>query len=140
MSQLTKAEVESAVRKYWAVSTAKDAQQQQAFYATRALIFTSSSKKLEMAQLVSMHRQREYLAKETKFQATLSSIDVLPLGMNAAIAAYMLEFHVKNISTTGTVAKLPEEHLTNARMTQVFEKNEDGQLKIVHEHISIAQG
>ena len=140
MSQVTKTEVEVAVQKYWAVSAAKDAEQQQAFYANHAIVFTSSSKRAELARLVSMQRQREYLAGSTRLRVHVSDIKVLALGTDAAVAAYSLEFHAEQIPVAGTVMKRPEEHLSNARVTHVFERNENGELKIVHEHISVAQG
>jgi ketosteroid isomerase-like protein len=136
----TTTDVEEAIQRYWAVSAAKDPQQQQKFYANRAIVFTSSSKKADSARLVSMQRQREYLGKNTKLRIQVADIEVLPLGTNAAIAAYTLEFHAEQIPVQGMVSKRPEEHLSNARVTQVFERDEFGELKIVHEHISVAQG
>ena len=139
MAQLTTTEVELAVRKYWAVTAAKDAKQQQSFFANHAVVFTSASKRLEPARLVSMHRQREYLAKSTKLRIHVANIQVIPLGPTAALAAYTLEFHAEEMPVEGMVMKSPDEHLSNARVTHVLERGEDGALKIVHEHISLAQ-
>lgn len=138
MTQLTTTEVESAVHKYWAISAAKDARQQESFYANHAVVFTSSSRRLEPARLVSMQRQREYLAKSTKLRIVVADIQVILLGANAALAAYTLEFHAEDMPVEGKVKKVPEEHLSNARVTHVFERADDGTLKIVHEHISLA--
>src|SRR5579864_3626577 len=66
MFPLTTQEVEAAVQHYWYACTAKDADQQQAFYAGAAMLFTPSSKRIERACIVSMQRHREYLAKGTK--------------------------------------------------------------------------
>ena len=139
MPPLTTREVEAAVQKYWAVSAAKAAEQQQAFYASHAIVFTSSSRRSEPARLVSMQRQREYLAKSTRLRIQVADIQVVPIGANAAVAAYTLEFHAEQIPVAGSITKRPEEHLSNARVTHVFERNEEGELKIVHEHISVAQ-
>jgi ketosteroid isomerase-like protein len=138
VTQLTTTEVESAVRKYWAVSAAKEARQQEDFYANHAVVFTSASKRLELARLVSMQRQREYLAKSTKLRIVVADIQVIPLGTTAAVAAYTLEFHAEDMPVEGKVKKTPDEHLSNARVTHVFERGDDGTLKIVHEHISLA--
>jgi ketosteroid isomerase-like protein len=139
MSSLTAKEVEEAVQKYWSISAAKDAEEQQASYAGHALVFTSSSKRVEPARLVSMQRQREYLAKSTKLRIQVAGVQVILLGTDAAVAAYTLEFHAEQIPLAGTITKRPQEHLSNARVTHVFERNENGELKIAHEHISMAQ-
>ena len=139
MAPVTKQEVELAVRQYWSVSAAKNADLQRDSYCDDAFVFTSSAKRLEVARLVSMRRGREYLASSTRLRVELASIEVALLGPDAAVSAYTLQFHAEQLPTAGTVAKSPEEHLQNARMTQVFLRNAEGALKIVHEHISVPQ-
>ena len=133
-------EVENFVQKYWAVAAAKDAEQQQVFYGNDAIVFTSTSKRAEPALLVSMQRRREYLSKDTKLRIHVAGIRVSAVGADGAVAAYTLEFHAEKIPLHGAISKRPEEHLSNARVTQVLERNEKGELKIVHEHISLATG
>ncbi len=139
MAPVTKLEVESAVRQYWNVSAAKDVERQRNSYCDDAFIFTSSSKRLEVARLVSMRRGREYLASSTKLRVELGTVEVALLGPDAAVSAYTLQFHAEQLPTQGTVAKNPEEHLDNARVTQVFLRTHEGVLQIVHEHISVPQ-
>jgi ketosteroid isomerase-like protein len=139
MTPVTREEVELAVRKYWSVTAAKDAARQQDSYTENAFIFSTASKRLEAARLLSMRRQREYLASSTKLRVEVGNIEVALLGPDAAVSAYTLQFHAEEMPTVGTVAKKPEEHLQNARMTQVFQRHHDGTLKIVHEHISVPQ-
>ncbi len=139
MVPVTKQEVEIAVRQYWSVSAAKNADRQRDSYCDDAYVFTSSSKRLEMARLVSMRRGREYLASSTKLRVELATIEVALLGPDAAVSAYTLQFHAEQLPTTGTGAKSPEEHLQNARMTQVFQRTPEGALRIVHEHVSVPQ-
>jgi ketosteroid isomerase-like protein len=139
MFPLTTQEVEAAVQQYWSACAAKDAEQQQAFYTHRAMLFTSSSKRIERACIVSMQRQREYLAKSTKLRIRVADVDVLPLGDNVAVAFYTLQFHAQQIPIEGTVNQRREERLSGARVTHVFEREGNGELKIVHEHISVAQ-
>ncbi|HLJ89889.1 MAG TPA: hypothetical protein VKZ53_23980 [Candidatus Angelobacter sp.] len=141
MSQTTKQDVESAVRTYWSVTAAKDAEKQQEAYSEEAFIFTSSSRRLELARLVSMRRQREYLAATTKLRVEVGSpIEVALLGSNSAIAAYTLHFHTEQMPTNGSITKSQEEHLKNARVTHVFQCDAEGRLRIIHEHISMPQG
>jgi ketosteroid isomerase-like protein len=140
MSALTTAEVEGAIRRYWVASAGKDAQQQQNCYAEHAMIFASSSRRAEPARLVSVRRHRQYMAKTTRLQVQTADIEVSLLGTEAAIASYVLDFHAEGILTQGSATEGPGEHLPNARVTQVFERDPDGELKIVHEHISLAFG
>lgn len=139
MFPLTTQEVEAAVQQYWSVCAAKDAEQQQAFYARSAMVFTSSSKRIERACIVSMQRQREYLAKSTKLRIRVADVQVSPLGDNAAVAFYTLQLHAQQIPIEGTMNQRRDEHLAGARVTHVFERDGSGELKIVHEHISMPQ-
>jgi ketosteroid isomerase-like protein len=139
MFPLTTPDVEAAVQQYWSVYAGKDSEKQQAFYTGDAMVFTSSCKRIQRACLVSLQRQREYLAKSTKLRIRVADIQVMPLGDNAAVAFYTLQFHAEQIPVTGNLARRPEEHLSNARVTHIFQRNGDGELKIVHEHISVAQ-
>jgi hypothetical protein len=90
------------------------------------------------ASIVSMQRRREYLAKSTKFRIRVADVEVLPLGDNAAVAFYTLQLHAQQIPIEGTVNQRWEEHLAGARVTHVFEREGNGELKIVHEHISMS--
>lgn len=139
MFPLTTQEVEAAVQQYWSACAAKDAEQQQAFYARCAMVFTSSSKRIERACIVSMQRQREYLAKSTKLRVRVANVEVLQLGDNAAVAFYTLQLHAQQIPIEGSMNQRRDEHLAGARVTHVFERDGGGELKIVHEHISMPQ-
>src|SRR5947209_10069761 len=88
--QLTKAEVEAAVRAYWKALSAKDAVQQQNFYDDHAGIFATESSKLERARLVLLRRQREYLSADTKTAVQVGEIEVELIGPGHALAAYTI--------------------------------------------------
>lgn len=140
MSTLSRDEVESAVRSYWAVTAAREADRQQNAYRDDAFIFTSESKRLEPARLVSMRRRREYLNGKTKIHIDLpAQMEICILSSESAVAAYNLRFHSEMKPTAGTINKSAEEYLLNARVTQVFARDENGSLRIVHEHISAPQ-
>ena len=137
---LTRVEVESAVRAYWKALSAKDAVQQQNFYDDHAGIFGTDSSKLERARLVLLRRQREYLSAATKTTVQVAEIDVELIGSDHALAAYTIRLDAKHVTKTSpTGSPVSEEHLENARVTHVFERQSDGALRIVHEHISVPQ-
>jgi ketosteroid isomerase-like protein len=137
---LTKAEIEAAVRTYWKALSAKDAIQQQNFYDDHAGIFATDSKKLERARVVLLRRQREYLTAATKTYVQVGAIDVELMGPSHALAAYTIQLDAKHVTRTSPGGgSLAEEHLKNARVTHLFQRQSDGGLRIVHEHISVPQ-
>jgi len=134
---LSKAEVESAVRRFWELFAAKKVEQWQGFYADVAVVFGTGSKRPEPARLVVLRRQREYLSTETKMRIEVRNIDVELLGADFAVAVYLLRLDAEQIAKlSASGQKDHEEHLEGARVTHVFCRHEDGSVRIVHEHIS----
>jgi ketosteroid isomerase-like protein len=133
---LTKAEIERAVNAYWNALSAKNAVEQQNFYDDQAGIFSTESKKLERARMVLLRRQREYLTAATKTQVQVGEIDVELIGSSHAVAAYTIQLDAQHVTRTSSDVD-SEEHLRNARVTHIFQRQTDGALRIVHEHISV---
>ena len=79
------------------------------------------------------------MAKGTKLRIRVADVEVLSLGENIAVAFYTLQLHAQSIPIEGTANQRRDEHLSGARVTHVFERNGSGELKIVHEHISMPQ-
>jgi ketosteroid isomerase-like protein len=63
----------------------------------------------------------------------VSTIDVQIVGPDVAIAAYTYGFHMHKIRADGTTVQLDTPF---GRATQVFQRDEAGALRIVHEHLS----
>jgi ketosteroid isomerase-like protein len=134
---LNRAEVEAAVRRFWELFAAKKTEQWQSYYADIATVFGTGSKRPEPARLAVLRRQREYLASAARIRVNVGAIDVELLGGDCAVAAYLLQLHAEQIAKLSAIGhKDHEEHLENARVTHVFQRNGDGKLRIVHEHIS----
>lgn len=134
-------DVEIAIRNYWIVFMSKQAEQQRDCFAENAFIFASTSRRLEPGQLVLLRREREYMAEATTISVSVGHIEVELLGEEAAVAAYTMRFDAEQIETASAGgSKQSEEHISQARVTQVFTRLADGNLKIVHEHISAPDG
>lgn len=134
---LSKTEIESAVRNFWELFAAKKTEQWQQFYADVALVFGTGSKRPEPARLVVIRRQREYLSSAAKMRIEVRNVDVELLGADCGVAAYLLSLDAERIAkASASGSKDHEEHLENARVTHVFCRQEDGSIRIVHEHIS----
>jgi ketosteroid isomerase-like protein len=137
---VTKAEIESAVQAYWKTLAAKEAVRQQNFYADSATVFATNSKKLEPARLVLLRRQREYLTTITRTSVQVGEIQVEIIGPGHALAAYIIQLDAKHVAKASSAGQQgAEEHLENARVTHLFQRQHDGSLAIVHEHISVPQ-
>jgi ketosteroid isomerase-like protein len=136
-ARLSQGEIESAVRRFWELFASKRTEQWQSFYADVALVFGTASKRPEPARLVVLRRQREYLSSAARMTIDVSRVEVELLGPDCAVAAYLLRLHAEQIAKLSADGhKDSEEHLDNARVTHVFHRQDDGDLKIVHEHIS----
>jgi ketosteroid isomerase-like protein len=139
-SLLTKTDVESAVRAYWRALAAKEVVQQQNFYDDQASIFATDSNKLERARLVLLRRQREYLSAATKTTVQVGEMEIEIIGNTHAVAAYTIRLDAKHVTRPSASGSSTEEHLANARVTHIFQRQNDGALRIVHEHISAPRG
>jgi ketosteroid isomerase-like protein len=138
-SYLTKAEVEFAVRNFWELFVAKKTEQWKGYYAEVALVFGSSSKRPEPSRLAVLRRQREYLASSAKMTIEIGRVEVDLLSRDCGVAAYLMRLDATNIAKQSASGQhVSEEHLEGARVTQIFQRQEDGKLRIVHEHISVA--
>lgn len=139
MHTLNASEVESAVRRVWELFAAKKVDQWQSFYADIASVFGTASKRPEPARLVVLRRQREYLTSATKVRVHVGKVDVELIGPDCAVAAYIMQLDAEQITRLSASGQREhEEHLESARVTHVFQRDSDGGLRIVHEHISAA--
>jgi ketosteroid isomerase-like protein len=102
-------------------------------YAPTAIVFTGSAKRSESAKLVALRRSRRYAGGESTASAEEGPIDVQIVGPDVAIAAYTYSFGSDRTRPDGT--KVRVEALCG-RATQVFQRDEAGVLRIVHEHLS----
>ena len=136
-SYLSQSEIEAAVRRFWELFAQKKTHEWQRFYSDSAVVFGTGSKRPEPARLVVLRRQREYLASSAKMTIDVGRIDVELVGRDCAIAAYLLHLHAEQIAKlSASGSKESEVHLHGARVTHVFHRHEDGEIRIVHEHIS----
>jgi ketosteroid isomerase-like protein len=62
---------------------------------------------------------------------------VIMLGETSGVASYTFQFHATKVAPAG--GRATEEHIAQGRATQVFSLDQDGVLRIVHEHFSLPQ-
>jgi ketosteroid isomerase-like protein len=140
-SAITAAEVEDAVRRYWSVAASKQTTELQSFYLDTASIFATTSKRLEPARLVTARRNREYMNSASRMSYELGAISVEMLTRDSAIAIYNARWRADQIAKpSARGGKTSDENITNLRVTHVFQRQENGRLKIIHEHLSVCSG
>jgi len=136
---VTVAEVEDAVRRYWSAAASKLAAELQSFYLETASIFATMSKRLEPARLVTARRNREYMDSASRISYQLGVINVDLLTNESAVAAYNTRWRAEQIlKPSAKGEKTSTENFTHLRVSHVFQRQDDGSLKIIHEHLSVA--
>ncbi len=132
---VTVEEVSAEVVRFWKTFADKSADLEN-FYSFDARVFGSMATRLELGRSAAVRRIREYFQKGTVLDTRVTGpIEVILLGENA-VATYTYEFHVTGARVG--LGRIADEHITDGRVTQVFVRDEDGALRIVHEHISQA--
>ncbi len=133
MQDISPEDVRAVVRRFWAIMSRKLKDKLDEMYSPSAIVFTGKAKRSESAKLIAMRRSRQRSATATTSNAELDSIEVQIVGPDAAIAAYTYSYHTEKIDADG--AKVQLDPLLG-RATQIFQRDEAGVLRIVHEHLS----
>jgi ketosteroid isomerase-like protein len=104
-------------------------------YSPSAIVFTGKAKRSESARLTAVRRSRQLPGLASTSKAEIGSIEVQIAGPDVAIAAYTYSFNTHKIQPDGTKVQL---NTPFGRATQIFQRDEAGGLRIVHEHLSAA--
>jgi len=138
VGKVTADDVRAEVARFWNVFTAKASDLLEGFYAPDATVFAYVGNRAEPGRLTVARRKREYFSKQTSVKIQLGPIDVQLLDDHSAVASYTFKFHGLGIVTSSN--KDAEETIHNGRATQIFILDSEGRLRIMHEHLSSADG
>ena len=136
MSNISSDDVQVEVKKFWDFLSRKLKSQFAEMYLSSATVFAADARRMEPARLMLVRRERELLGPASFVAAKLGSIDVQPFGADLAIASY--PFHL-SITRTHASGKRYQSEVPCGRATQVFQRDEKGVLRIIHEHMSSAE-
>ena len=136
MSNISSDDVRAEVQKFWDFLSRKLKSQFAEMYLSSATVFAADARRMEPARLMLVRRDRELLGPASFVAAKIGSIDVQPLGADLAIASY--PFHL-SITRTRASGKRYQSEVPSGRATQVFQRDEKGVLRIIHEHMSSAE-
>jgi ketosteroid isomerase-like protein len=134
VSTITPEEVRQEVSRFWNVFSSKAPELLEEFYAPEATVFGSSALRAEPGRLAVARRKREYFQKQTSVRVTTGFVDVQVVNDLCAVASYTFRFDA--ISVSGGLGKSSDEHLEHGRATQVFVRDAEDKLRILHEHLS----
>jgi ketosteroid isomerase-like protein len=136
MTNISSDDVRAEVKKFWEFLSRKLKSQFAEMYLSSATVFAADARRMELARLMLVRRERELLGPASSVAAKLGLIDVQPLGADLAIASY--PFHL-SITRTRANGKRYQSEVPSGRATQVFQRDEKGVLRIIHEHMSSAE-
>jgi len=132
---LTSEQIQAEVARFWSAFNSKSASVIEEFYAHESTVIGTNSPRPEPGRLAAIRREREYFHPQTTLRVQIGDVDVHLLGDKAAIATYTFQFHAAHAKIG--IEKSSEEHVINGRATQVFAIDPEGELRIVHEHLSV---
>lgn len=128
--------VRAQVKKFWDLFSAKNKSGFAQLYAPTASVFAADARRSESARLMLVRRERELFAPGSSVQASCGAITVQVLSANVAVASYPLHFSLTRIVPNGSTVQVD---VPFARVTQVFQRNDSGELVIIHEHMSSSE-
>lgn len=121
---------------FWDAFTHQAKNRFQELYSPTAVCYAADGRRAEPARLMWVRREREFFGPKSSVGAKLGSISVQLLGPNLATASYGFHFSIIRILPNGSRAEV---EVPFGRATQVFERQPDGRLLIIHEHLSSAE-
>jgi ketosteroid isomerase-like protein len=134
MGKLSPADVSAEIRRFWDILSGKSPEKLEEMYTSSALVFTGKARRSESGRLTAVRRSRQ-LPNASSSRVEIGAVDVQIIGADAAIAAYTYSFRTVRAQPDGT--KIPID-TPFGRATQVFQRDDKGALRIVHEHLSAA--
>lgn len=129
-------EVRTVIGNAWDALRRKSKEQLEACYFPTASVLVADARRSELARLMIARRDREFFGPSTSIHADLSSIDVQMAGSQAAFACYTFKFELVRQLPNG---KCHEQTVPFLRATAVVRRDENGALKILHEHQSAVE-
>ena len=130
-------EVRAAVRNFWTVFTGKARHVFPEMYFHEASVLSSTGDHAEPGRLAVARRIRKFFDSPGTLNADLGAIEVQILGGNTALATYVYAFQSTETRSDGSRVRRSTPF---TRATHIFQRDEHGALKIIHEHLSSAAG
>jgi ketosteroid isomerase-like protein len=135
MSSISPDQVRAEVEKFWEIMCARSTIKLEDLYAPTALLLTGKARKPEAVHLALARRARQIIEAGASSTVELGPVEVQMAEGGIAIASYTYKFHHTRPDERGG---LQTRRTLYGRATQIFQPDERGALRIIHEHLSAA--
>lgn len=135
MGFISAEDVSTQVQRFWNAYCTGAKHNLEKMYFPAAIVFGTFARRSESVQLTLARRLRKSSSSKSSMSAVLGPIDVQVMG-DVAIASYPYHFHLLKTNSDGSRLDLDQPY---SRGTQIFQLDEDGALRILHEHFSVAE-
>jgi ketosteroid isomerase-like protein len=135
MGSISPDQVRAEIKKFWEIMCGKSTGRLEDLYSPAAVILTGKARRPEPANLALARRARQVSGPGTDSAVELGAVEVQIAESDVAVASYTYKFHHTRPSEGGDITK---RHTLFGRATQIFQLDERGALRIVHEHLSSA--
>jgi len=133
---ISASEVQSAVQHYWRVLMEKMEGEMGQMYAFDSTVFNPFSARSESGPVSAARKEREYFNPETSFRAEITGpIKVQLLADDIAVASYPFRWRASDMEEKVFERRF-DKAVRDGRATQVFVLTAEGNLRVVHEHLS----
>ena len=136
MDKISAEQVRERVQRFWNVFSGKGKTEFESMYLPSATVFAVDGRRSEVARLMIVRRARELMSQSSSVTARIGAIEVQLLAPDVAVTSYPLHFsNVRNMPN----GRRYRSEIPYLRATHVFVRDPDGQLRIIHEHLSSAE-
>jgi ketosteroid isomerase-like protein len=136
MEQTSTSQIKDEIKKFWDTFTSKSKSGFQDLYSPTATVFSVDGRRSEPGRLMWVRREREFFGPKSSVGAKVGETVVQMLGPRLAVASYSFHFSVIRALPNGGRVQV---ELPFGRATQVFQQEEHGAWRIIHEHLSSAE-
>jgi ketosteroid isomerase-like protein len=136
METITPEQVRRATQEFWDAFAQQQRDRFQELYSPTATCFAADGRRSEPARLMWVRREREFFGPKSSVGVKLGAVSVQILGPKLAVASYPFHFSIIRVMANGSRVEV---EVPFGRATQVFEREGNGKLAIIHEHLSSAE-
>src|SRR6516164_5549864 len=136
MEAVTPQQIRDCIREFWEAFTKQSQNKFQELYSPTATCFAIDGRRGEPARLMWVRREREFFGPQSSVGAKVGVVSVQVLTPALAVASYPFHFSIIRVLPNGSRVEVDVPY---GRATQVFLRDQNGKLLIIHEHLSSAE-
>lgn len=134
MKRIAPDQVRAEINRFWLILSGKSKDRLEELYSSDAIVFTGKARRPEPSMLAMARRARRSPASGSTASAELGPVE-LQIADDVAVASYTYKYQEDR---TGGDGGRSQRNTLYGRATQIFQSDNKGTIKIVHEHLSAA--